>query len=539
MRHTLLLGQHRPMSHQSADVYGLEFQPRVNLWNGLGTGKMSTGAWLAQLWWLRGVIDIVIVVAPSMCSPDWTATFTHLAWPEGLAEVYDARPPDQGVIEDILCSGVRVRPDRLTVIIASYGSLRSIVGERTGSRYMIDESCALLTNARGVRLCIIFDEAQAAALQSSQQSIASRALAASARTVVSMTATPIGNPLSMRLWGMGMLVRPDLLHAEAKGFIGFKTRYGSLVDPVQQRLERATGKPATFVAARAYPVSIHQHLIDAEVLAPLAPMSARRTKDECLDLPAKVYMRRSYRAPANVQRMLDDLVEEDRAVMDDGFAITVDNALEERLRTIELASGWLADRIVHPLKMKLLEEVVDEIDDNIGKLAPIIVWCSRTRELLACALVLAGTPAEEAMRIGTDAATGSEEQYRLCIRAAANGRVGVLHGRTAVRDRDRIQADWRAGQLRSVVAHPGVAGAGLNWQHAKATVYFSQPLGTIIRQQSEDRVHRLGLKHTALYYDLVMEDGPDLAVALAHSRQASAERAMLDWLDARARSLRA
>lgn len=79
----------------------------------------------------------------------------------------------------------------------------------------------------------------------------------------------------------------------------------------------------------------------------------------------------------------------------------------------------------------------------------------------------------------------------------------------------------------------------MNWQHAKATVYFSQPLGTIIRQQSEDRVHRLGLKHTALYYDLVMEDGPDLAVALAHSRQASAERAMLDWLDARARSLRA
>lgn len=525
------------MSHQLADVVGLERHPRVNLWNGLGTGKMFTGAWLVQSWWLRGMVDCVIVVAPSMCAPDWFDAFTHVAWPAGLCDVYDARPPDHGIIEDFLMSGVRQDPSKLHVFVASYGSVRSIIGRRTNSRYVIDQDSALLSCVRGRRVGVIFDESQGAALQSSQQAIACRGLADACKGVVSMTATPIGNPMTMRLWGMTQLVRPDVLHLAAQDFIGFKERYAQLVDPVQQQAERA-GRKAAFVPARAYPVAIYQDRIDAEVLAPMAPFSARRTKEECLDLPAKVRLRRSYRAPPEVQRLLDQLIEEDRAVLSDGRAIVVDNALEERLRTLELASGWLAERIIHPLKLKLLEEAIDEVDDNLGIRAPVAIWASRTREILACALVCAKVPAEEAMRMGT-AGAANEEEYKACIRAAANGRVGVLHGRTATRERDRIQADWKSGMLRTVVAHPGVAGAGLNWQHVEATIYFSQPLGTIARQQSEDRVHRHGLKHTALYYDLVMENGADLAVAQAHAQQANTARAMLDWMDSRARSLRA
>lgn len=537
MTDSLLLGQVRPMSHQWDDALGLWRHPRVNLWNGLGTGKMFTGAWLTQLWWLSGMIDCVVVVAPSMCAPDWFDAYTHKAFPENMCEVYDARPPDQSLIEEFFTSGVRQDPSKLHVIVASYGSMRSLIGERTASRYQVDQESELLTHIRGRRVAVVYDEAQAAALQSSQQGIACRGLADACRGVISMTATPIGNPLAMRLWGMAQLVRPDVLHQSARDFVGFKARYGQLVDPVQQQAQRA-GRNTQFVPARAYPVAIHQHLVDAEVLAPMAPFSARRTKEECLDLPPKVRMRRSYRAPPEVRRLLDRLVEEDRAVLADGRAVVVDNALEERLRTLELASGWLAERVVHPLKLRLLEEVIDEITENLGKQAPIVIWCSRTRELLAAALVCAGTPAEEAQRMGSEGAA-HEEAYRDCVRRAASGRVGILHGKTAARDRDRIQGDWKAGILRTVVAHPGVAGAGLNWQHVEATIYFSQPLGTIARQQSEDRVHRFGLKHVALYYDLVMEDGADLAVAVAHANQANAATAMLDWLDSKARSMRA
>lgn len=531
---SLLLGKAKPMSHQLDDVATLEPQSRVNIWNGLGTGKMFTGSWLTQRWWMRGRIDCVVVVAPSMCFSDWESSFLQDAFPPGMCEVHDARPPDQGIIEDILTSPALQDPSKLHVIIASYGSMRGIVGENTGSRYKILHDSPMMRGLRGRRVASMFDEAQAAALQTSQQGHACRAFADACHGVISMTATPIGNPLAMRLWGMATLVRPDILRHGTSDFIAFKARYGQLVDPVQQRSE---GR-APFVAARAYPVSVHDDLIQAEVLKPMAPFTVRRTKESCLDLPPKVRLRRSYRAPPEVQRLLDGLIEEDRAILSDGQAVVVANALEERLRTLELASGWLADRTVHPLKLRLLEEVIDEIDENIGKRAPIAVWCSRTRELLACALVCAGVPAEEAQRLGTVGAT-NDVAYSDCVRRARDGRVGVIHGRTQVRERDRIQADWKAGLIRTVVAHPGVAGAGLNWQHVEATAYFSQPLGTISRQQSEDRVHRHGLKHTALYYDLVMEDGADLAVALAHARQESASQAMLDWIDRRSRSLRA
>lgn len=339
------------------------------------------------------------------------------------------------------------------------------------------------------------------------------------------------------------MVRPDILmryepdlvlqagrKAKRSGkrgsFLAFKYRYAHLRDPQEDK--------RGFSVNRAYPVSVYQNKINREILTPMASFSCRRRKEDCLDLPPKVYMTRFVRLGTKASRMMRELIEDDRAILDDGRAVVPDNILEEKLRTLELTGGWLAGEPVHTDKLAVLRDVFGEIDEAYGERAPVVVWASRVRELLAGAMVAAGEKPAEAQRRASLAqpseSTINGKKYQSIVKFCEKRGVGIIHGPTGTRDRDRVQELWKSGRLRTVVAHPGVAGAGLNWQHVKATVYYSPPIGTISRQQSEDRVHRKGLTHKAVYYDLVVEGGPDEAVVTAHRKQKNAAGAMLNWL---------
>ena len=540
---SLILGQATPMVHQAEDVERLHLHPRINVWNGLGTGKTCTVAWWLQRQWMKGMIDEAVVVLPSMCARDWELTLCGLAWPDGMVDFYDCRPPDTDWLFEMLTDGYRPLTGRFRVMVTTYASMRKLLAQREGtSRWKVPMEQELLKHVRGRRIAAVYDEAQAAALQTSAQGSACRAFASCCTAVASITATPIGNPLQMRLWGMTQLVRPDILmryepdwisggkKAKRSGkrgsFNAFKYRYAHLRDPQEDK--------RGFSMHRSYPVSIYQKKLEREILKPMAPFTCRRRKQDCLDLPPKVYMTRYVRLGKKAERMMRDLIEDDRAILDDGRAVVPDNILEEKLRTLELTGGWLAGEPVHTDKLAVLRDVFGEIDEAYGERAPVVVWCSRVRELLAAAMVAAREKPAEAQRRASLAqpseSTLDGKAYQSIVRFCEKRGVGIIHGPTGTRDRDRVQELWKAGKLRSVVAHPGVAGAGLNWQHVKATVYYSPPIGTISRQQSEDRVHRKGLTHDAVYYDLVVEGGPDEAVVAAHRDQKNAATAMLNWL---------
>lgn len=541
---TLLKSDWRPMKHQAEDVDRLSAFTRINVWNGLGTGKTATIAWWLQRLWLAGQIDEAIIVLPSMTLPDWMSTLCGAAWPDGLVKFYDCRPPDADMIRETLTSGLRPEQGRFTVMATTFSGLRNLLAEKSRGRNFVKAEHPMMIGARGRRTALVVDEAQSVALPTSAQGVAARSLGSACRAVAAVTATPIGRPEHLRLWGLAKLVRPDVVArfqpdiiragnrvypSGAPGsFEAFKYRYGHLVDPMEKK-----GK--LFSVQRAFVVGVHSDLIQREVLDPMVPYTVRRRKEDCLDLPDKIYMRRSYQLSAEAHRLMVGLVEDDRAVLEDGHAVVPENILIEKLRTLELTGGYLEGRPVHDGKLLLLKDVMAEIDENVGERTPRHVWASRSREVIACALVCAGAEPRDALRIGAevfpgDAETESSTRYSEVVDRCRRARVGIIHGPTSERSRDEIQSAWRSGEIRTVIAHPGVAGAGLNWQHSKSAVYYSQPLGTIARSQSEDRVHRHGLKHLAIIYDLITENGPDEAVVEAHRGQRSAAGAMLDWM---------
>jgi hypothetical protein len=532
------------MSHQREDVERLSAFSRIHVWNGLGTGKTFTVVWWLASLWMRGVVDEVVLLAPGMCLADWRSSFER-AMPDGLVDFTDCRPPDAGLVREALESRLRPPQHALSVYSTTYGGLRDLLALKTRG-WAVDEADRMLVGARGRRTAFVVDEAQGVALSNSAQGVAARGLAACCRAVCGITATPVGRPEHLRLWGLTGLVRPDILTrlpvdmykprpnapptpaGRPGSFDAFKYRFAFLRDPMESKCRG-------FRVSRAFPVDVYVDRIEHEILRPQAPFTVRRRKEDCLDLPPKVRLMRAMRLSANAQRAMIGLVEDDRAILEDGHAVVPANVLEERLRTIELCGGWLEGRPVHDGKLRLLRDTLLEVEEAVGANAPIHVWASRSREVFAAAMVCGSAKPEDAMRIASevyppDGTVVDRTRYRMEVQSLERRGVGVIHGPTESRDRERIQTEWKSGSIKRVVAHPGVAGAGLNWQHSKAALYYSQPLGTIARQQSEDRVHRKGLTHEALIYDMVVENGPDFEVARAHAQQRNAAAAMLDWL---------
>lgn len=467
----------------------------------------------------------------------WYETFMDLAWPGELVDYVDARPPDHGTIEEALTR--RCVRDQATfgVYFTTYAGLRDLMcyHPKRGGWVPSEDGLTIIKGARGRKVALVVDEAQGVALPGSGQTEAAHHLGKACSAVAAVTATPIGNPSHLRLWALCRLVRPDMLlrlpnppeydpQPELGTFDAFKARYAYLVDQIQRT------KPWMKLSVhRAYVADVWHDRIRDEVMPKMAPWTCRRRKEDCLDLPPKVYMVRSAEMDEYTRSCMVGLAEYDRAILQDGYAVVPANVLEERLRVLELAGGWLEGRPVHSTKLQLLADVLEELNEELGERAPKLVWASRSRPLIASALVLAGAKPDEALRMTTGASEDGS-LYSDIVRRCRAARVGIIHGPTPDRDRDSIQRAWKDGNLDWVVAHPGVAGAGLNWQHVRASVYYDQPLGTIARQQSEDRVHRHGLEHTALYYDLVLEDGPDQAVAAAHRAQRDVEGSLLAWL---------
>ena len=524
------------MSHQAEDVDRLAGHPRILVMNDLGTGKTPTVAWWLQEHWISGSVDFAIVVGPSMVIDGWRETMDGGAWADGSVEFIDARPPNTDDIVRLLTSKVPIRRYPFIVMFTTYAVMRRLF-TKTYRRQYVGIGGVIEQRLPNLKLALVCDEAHSAALPGTGQGTACRYIGSMAAAVAGVTATPIGRATHLRPWGLTKLVRPDVLDrippSNAYGappprgsFEAFKARYGFLSDP--------NSKSGQINLSRAIVLDVDRGKLEREFLTMVAPFSCHRTKEECLDLPEKVYLRRSVDMDRDVARLMTGLLEEDRAIMGDGHVVVPSNVLESRLRTLELAGGWLDGRPAHCLKLDLLREVLSEIE------GPTLVWCSRTRTLLGAALVAAGFTPQEALDRASRAhppaadedgeARVDSREYRAIIAAARSAGVGVIHGPTKDADRDETQSAWRSGEIRTVIANPGVAGAGLNWQHVVASVYYDQPLGMILRQQSEDRVHRHGLKHTALYYDLYLSGGPDEAVAMAHSEQISTEAAMLEWL---------
>ena len=215
-----------------------------------------------------------------------------------------------------------------------------------------------------------------------------------------------------------------------------------------------------------------------ELSEKLDKFATRVLKEECLDLPAKVYVRRKVEMTPEQKKLYFQMSEYALAQLADGKQATTVNILTQIMRLQQIACGHFQPDEgvpIEAIKNNRLDELLTVCEENSGK---SIIWATWTHDIKAI---------EEAL-----------------AKAYGPDSVASYYGGTAQEDRQEIVRRFqdRADPLRFFVGQPSTGGYGITLTAASTVVYYSNSYNLEHRIQSEDRAHRIGQTKSVTYIDL-------------------------------------
>lgn len=296
----------------------------------------------------------------------------------------------------------------------------------------------------------------------------------------------------------------EFLH---KGLLGttsyrsFVAEYAELLPPssplVQEIMRKSRGWGVPQVIARDRNGFPKYRNIE-KLRGLMAPHTFRVLKSECLDLPEKIYQTVFFDLEPSQMAAYIALKELRRFEREDGeldtfTALTIINKLRQVTSGFILVDGEPTELKSNKPRMEALMEIVEDLQ---GK---FIVWAS------------------------------FREEIRQIVAALQPLGVVEYHGGTSQKDRDSAVDEFQSGSARVFVGNAAAAGTGLTLHAAETAIYYSCDFSLEKRLQSEDRCHRIGLRHPVVYIDLVARGTIDERIAQAlQSKRAVAQEVLRD-----------
>lgn len=212
-----------------------------------------------------------------------------------------------------------------------------------------------------------------------------------------------------------------------------------------------------------------------ELVARVQPHSFMIKKSECLDLPDKVYETREIEMTPEQDKIYTTLAKELVSEINSTETCVVSNILTKLLRLQQILGGnAVAESGVNvPIKENKTAELLDVMSE-IGD-AKVVIWARFVAEIRKLEAVLNG----------------------------AGYKTKSIHGEVKNDERQKIVDEINNGDLRCVVCQQQTAGFGLNITGANVAIYFSNDWSLQNRQQSEDRIHRIGQTKSVTIVDIV------------------------------------
>ena len=225
----------------------------------------------------------------------------------------------------------------------------------------------------------------------------------------------------------------------------------------------------------------------------LKSFSYRVKKDECLDLPPKLYQQRQVNLSTEQATVYTRLKKRARALIEDK-TVSFNNKLTEILRLHQVCQGFLKtdEGTIHEFKINpKLKELMAVLEESDGK---VIIWANYVYNIKQIKSAL-------------------EERYGKDSVVSIFGEVDVEGRKDAV---NNFQLNDRC---RFLVGNPATGGYGLTLTAARYVVYFSNSYNLEVRWQSEDRAHRIGQKDKVTYIDLMVPESLDVMIMSALDRK--------------------
>lgn len=472
--------RNQPFAHQAAYLQRFWKHPVVALFAEMGTGKSFMLINNAALLYDRGDINGMLIVAPKGVYRNWYKSELPKHMPEHVSYKMACWSPSPRKAEKMEMEAMLNYVDGLRILIMNIEAFSTEKGVSfartflrvTNSFMAVDESTTIKTpNAKRTKNII--------------------KVGREARFRRIATGSPVTkSPLD--LYAQCEFLSADCLNMAS--YYAFQARYAVLVE---RRMATHTFKQI-----------VGYRRLD-ELQKRLDNFSFRVTKEECLDLPDKVYTRREVEMTAEQRKAYDQMKLMALSVIDEGI-VSTNNALTQLMRLHQICCGHvkLDDGSEVDFPNNRIDELLAALEEVDGK---VIIWANYRKDI-------------ERIK--------NRLQHDYGMTAVAS-----YYGDTEAEERQEIVTRFQdpGDSLRFFVGNPRTGGYGLTLTAAKTVIYYSNNFDLEVRLQSEDRAHRIGQTSKVTYIDLITPGTVDEHIVKALRNKINIASAVLgeelkEWL---------
>jgi len=514
-----------PYAHQFEGFLLTKDEYNFALLMDMGTGKSKVGIDNFSYLFTKNEISAVLIAAPNNVHLNWVNNEIPIHCPDYIQRHVVAWQAAQNKkyqqqLELLFDAGLN---NKLPILSMNIEAFSTDKGVKFANRFV---------NAYSGNVFFIVDESTRIKTPGSKRTKAIMKIGKNCKYKRILTGQPIAqNPLD--LYSQFKFLSQDILGYYT--FTGFRSDFAETIEKENKQASKTKSK----MFGREVKV-YYEEIIAYKNLGKLRqlikPYSFRVHKDQCLDLPPKVFERRYVQLNDEQKKaykqMRDEMlidfkhaIEDNENNLSETFVIeykqkrselsddellafflgsdelqrvTASNGAVKRMRLHQITGGYLQDESKEWInvgktnpKMEELKKVLEEVS---GK---VIIWAWFRKEIDEIVNIIASIYGEKSVVKYYGGMDNNTKTYA----------VDSFQDKERLENGDVID---KPSQVRFFVGNTDSAGIGITLTKADYMVYYSQNFKLEARLQSEDRAYRIGHKGTVVYIDLVAEKTVDV-----------------------------
>ena len=246
-----------------------------------------------------------------------------------------------------------------------------------------------------------------------------------------------------------------------------------------------------------------------EIAETLKVFSYRILKEDCLDLPPKIYMKREIELTDEQKKAYTTMKSAALALLN-GKIATAPHVLTQLMRLHQITCGHFKadDGTIQEFKNNRMSELLDLLEEMEGK---VIIWANYVYDI------------EQIVKtISQEYGNDSIVQY-----------YGAIESKKRQTNIDKFQDP--KSKARFFIGNPQTGGYGITLTAASNVIYYSNGYDLEKRLQSEDRAHRIGQKKSVTYVDIIARKTVDEKIFKALRKKINIASAVMgeelkDWI---------
>ena len=432
----------------------------------MGTGKTITAIMDLMILHHEKGVDNCVIFAPKSVYRNWYKEITEFVAPEKTKYAISTWDPSlkdpvtKAKLTDLLEKSVVP----LNVFLMNIEAISSPKGVKFLEKYLSVQDKK--------KTMMIVDESTVIKTHNAKRTKNLIKLAKDINYKRILTGTPVTkSPLD--IYTQFAFLDPKILGQS--NYYAFRARYAKIIN-----------RPTS--GGRHFPLITGYQRLD-ELEEKIYSAAFRVKKDECVDLPEKIYMKRFIPMSEKQLVAYESLRRNAMFIFNDKTTTSV-NRLSQIVKLHQVCCGFTINDQgeIHDVPNKRYDELLDVLEEVDGK---VIIWATYRHNIETITRKL-------------------KEKY-------GETKADAFYGDTASDDRLELVKNFQNENhdLTYLIANPKTGGYGITLTASHTVVYFSNNYDLEIRLQSEDRAHRIGQKNKVTYVDFVCQGTVDEKILTA------------------------